>query len=191
MLLTIAWGSTDVTVYLVAKDSAGARKTDLVFNSAGASAKYIRPRTAGTAITLATQTATGAHADGGFVHVGNGVYRLDVPDAAFASGESLVMIDVAFTGAFLEPLAVGLTPLPDILVATVQSDAGNTAGQFKSDLASSVNDFYKNSLALVISGSLAGQQRKITGYTGSTKVVAVNAFTGTPAAGDKIVIVNQ
>jgi hypothetical protein len=50
------------------------------------------------AITLVTQTATGAWTSGGFAEISSslvpGVYRLDVPDAAFAAGASDVTIVV-------------------------------------------------------------------------------------------------
>jgi hypothetical protein len=50
------------------------------------------------AITLVTQTPTGAWTSGGFAEIDSslvpGVYRLDVPDAAFASGSDDVTIVV-------------------------------------------------------------------------------------------------
>jgi hypothetical protein len=50
------------------------------------------------AITLVTQTATGAWSSGGFAEISSslvpGVYRLDVPNAAFAAGASDVTIVV-------------------------------------------------------------------------------------------------
>tara|TARA_R110000868_G_scaffold347782_1_gene608739 strand:+ start:90 stop:1088 length:999 start_codon:yes stop_codon:yes gene_type:complete len=58
-------------------------------------ASYCLPLAARSAITLATQTTTGAHSDGGFVEVDAtnmpGVYRFDLPDAAVASGRSVVV----------------------------------------------------------------------------------------------------
>lgn len=90
-----AAGSTDVTVYVrgfVA--STGLPATDVAFNTAGIAASYIREGAASTSITLATQTASGAHSDGGFVHVAGGVYRLDLPDAAVASGVDYVVVQV-------------------------------------------------------------------------------------------------
>ena len=68
----------------------GAGLTGLVFNSAGLTAYYARTQGAATAITLATQTVTGAYSSGGFVEVDAtnmpGIYRLDVPNAVFATG---------------------------------------------------------------------------------------------------------
>jgi hypothetical protein len=104
-----ASGSTGVTVEVrgfVA--STGVPYTAGAFNTAGITAQYIRTRSAAVSITLATQTAAGAWASGGFVHVAGGVYRLDVPNAAFASGADDVVIvvsgitDVTFTAATVD-----------------------------------------------------------------------------------------
>jgi hypothetical protein len=91
--LSIAPGTTNVTVYLFIQNSSsttGAGLTGLVFNSASLTGYYVRPLGSATSITLATQTVTGAHSDGGFVEVSAanmpGVYRLDLPDAICASG---------------------------------------------------------------------------------------------------------
>ena len=106
--------STDQTVYVHLRASAdGTSKTALVYNSAGAIASYVRTRGLRTAITLATLAAAdSAHADGGFKEVdgtnAKGLYRLDVPDAAFATGVDEVIIHIGFTGVFEESLAVEL-----------------------------------------------------------------------------------
>ena len=81
--------------------STGAPDTSLAYNTSGLSCNYQRPGGSSTSITLATQTVTGAYSSGGFVHLANGWYRLDVPDAAIASGvpsvlqESTTMISSA------------------------------------------------------------------------------------------------
>jgi hypothetical protein len=86
-------------VYVFVQDSSvstGAGKTDLAFNSAGLSAYYVRPLAAAVAITLATQTVTGAYSSGGFTAVDAanmpGVYRLDLPDAVCASGVNAAVV---------------------------------------------------------------------------------------------------
>lgn len=74
---------TDQTVFFVLRDGSDNPVTTLVYNTAGLVIKYYRPGSATlTTITLATQTVGGAHADGGFVHIDKGLYRLDLPDAA-------------------------------------------------------------------------------------------------------------
>jgi hypothetical protein len=72
--------------------------TGLTFSTSGLAAYYVRNQSAPVAITLVTQTPTGAWASGGFAEISSslvpGVYRLDVPNAAFAAGASDVTIVV-------------------------------------------------------------------------------------------------
>jgi hypothetical protein len=105
-------GDTDKTIYLRLRDSTtGLAKTGLAYNSAGAVCSYTLPRAARAAITLATQTVTGAHSDGGFVEVDatncKGLYRLDLPDAAIASG-AFTCISIEFDGVIEETVLVPL-----------------------------------------------------------------------------------
>jgi len=90
--ITIAPGSTSQSIELYLG------VTGLTFATSGLSAYYVRNRSAPVAITLVTQTATGSWASGGFAEISSsltpGVYRLDVPDAAFAAGSSDVTIVV-------------------------------------------------------------------------------------------------
>jgi hypothetical protein len=92
-------GAVDQTIQIFIQDSGsttGAGKTGIAYNAAGLTAHYSRPRSTPAAITLATQTVTGAHSDGGFVEVDAtnlpGVYRLDLPDAVLASGVDTVVV---------------------------------------------------------------------------------------------------
>lgn len=97
--LDILKASTDVTVYVFIQNSSlttGAGLTGLVFNSASLVCYYVRPLAAAAQLTLATQTVTGAHSDGGFVEVDAtnmpGVYRLDLSDAVCATGVNSVVV---------------------------------------------------------------------------------------------------
>ena len=86
----IQQGSTTPSVDLkFVVPSTGLSCTTLTNATAGLTLAYERgPAGAVTAITLASQTATGAWVSGGFVHKGQGVYRLDLPIAAAAAGET-------------------------------------------------------------------------------------------------------
>jgi hypothetical protein len=90
--ITIAPASTSQSIELYL----GA--TGLTFSTTGLAAYYVRNQSAPVAITLVTQTPTGAWASGGFAEIDSsavpGVYRLDVPNAAFAAGASDVTIVV-------------------------------------------------------------------------------------------------
>lgn len=106
-------GDTDQTIYVRLRDSTtGLAKTGLAYNSAGAVCSYVLPGAARAAITLATQTVTGAHSDGGFVEVDStnckGLYRLDLPDAAIASGK-YSLISIEFDGIIEETMIVPLS----------------------------------------------------------------------------------
>jgi len=54
------------------------------------------PKTLLSAINLATVDS--AHADGGFIHIQDGYYRVDVPDAAVGSGAQGVLVGGSATG---------------------------------------------------------------------------------------------
>jgi hypothetical protein len=90
--ITIAPGSTSQSVELYLGS------TGLTFATSGLAAYYVRNQSAPVAITLVTQTPTGAWSSGGFAEISSslvpGVYRLDVPNAAFAAGASDVTIVV-------------------------------------------------------------------------------------------------
>jgi hypothetical protein len=90
--ITIAPASTSQSIELYLGT------TGLVFNTSGLAAYYVRNQSAPVAITLVTQTPTGTWASGGFAEISSslvpGVYRLDVPNAAFIAGASDVTIVV-------------------------------------------------------------------------------------------------
>lgn len=100
-MLVVKAGATDVTIYVKILDSSsstGAGLTGLAYNTASLTAYYVRPLGSATAITLATQTVTGAHSDGGFVEVSStnmpGIYRLDLPDAVVAANVNSVVVQL-------------------------------------------------------------------------------------------------
>lgn len=74
---------------------------------------------------------------------------------------------------------------------SVVSNAGNTAQTFKTDRTEAAGDFWKDSLLLFTTGSLAGQVKRITAYDGSTKFVTLSgALAAAPSAADRFVLVN-
>jgi hypothetical protein len=93
-------GSADRSVTVKIVDSAdGTPETGVAFNTAGIDLWYRREGAAVTSITEVTLAAlTTAHADGGFIAIGNGDYRLDLPDAAFAAGAQYVDFGGTVTG---------------------------------------------------------------------------------------------
>jgi hypothetical protein len=121
-------GVTSKSVVLRIIDATdGTPETGVVFNTAGIDLQYRREGAASTAITEATLAAlTTAWSSGGFLHIGNGYYRCDVPDAALATGADGVLIHGIVTGmvvigAYVQLVAydpfdtvrLGLTALPN------------------------------------------------------------------------------
>jgi hypothetical protein len=116
------------TIELLAFSSTdGTPVTTLAFGTAGLTLSYRRGISAVANITLVTQTATGAWASGGFAHLGGGVYRLDVPVAASASGVTDVTVFASAlpAGTLINPAVVALTP--DDLTVAAATDATITS----------------------------------------------------------------
>ena len=122
-------GSLDVSVVVFIFDPAtGVPDTGVLFNTAGLDLRYRREGAAATALTEVTLAAlTTAHTDGGFLHIGNGYYRLDLPDAAVAAGAPGVLVYGGLTsrsivGCYIHLVAynpqdavrLGLTALPNV-----------------------------------------------------------------------------
>jgi len=124
--ITLAPDSTSQSLYMML----GA--TGISHNTAGLVAHYTRDNTAPVSITLATQTVNGAWTSGGFAEVSSsnapGLYRLDVPNAAFVSGVGKVIVSVrgasGVNGAFHNVL-LQYNRTPDVEKRTFVS--GNTS----------------------------------------------------------------
>ena len=121
-------GSTDRSAYIRIIDSTdGTPETGVVYNTSGIAMWYRREGATQTAITEATLSALdSAHSDGGIIHIGDGYYRLDLPDAAFATGANSVIVGGAVTGMIVigeviqlvnhdveDGVRLGLTALPN------------------------------------------------------------------------------
>jgi len=106
-------GSADQSVVLrIIDESTGIPETGVLWNTAGIDLWYRREVATKTSIVEATlATLDAAHADGGFLAIGDGYYRLDLPDAAVASaaGVNGVMVGGAVTGMIVIGCYVELT----------------------------------------------------------------------------------
>jgi len=93
-------GSTDQSVVIRIVDSAdGTPETGVAYNTSGIDLWYRREGAVKTSITEATLSALNdAHSDGGILHIGDGYYRLDLPDAAVATGANGVAVGGTVTG---------------------------------------------------------------------------------------------
>lgn len=108
----VAKGATDQSVYVrIVSATDGTPVTDVTAATAGLDLAYIRTRSAAVSLTesdLASATAT--HSDGGIYHVGFGWYRVDLPDAAFASGADAVEVTGTATDMIVMGATIQLTP---------------------------------------------------------------------------------
>lgn len=144
-----------------------------------------------TAITAATHTTlTDAHTNGGMFHIDDGYYRLDVPDAAFATGASQVVVggaadDVIVVGDVFQIVGYDPSrPIPstseitdDIFGDSRAGIAHNATltGAAASNVTVSANSFVTNHLVggfvYIRSGTGLDQQRAIVSNT--SNVVSV------------------
>jgi len=92
-LFVQAQATSNRSEYVFVQDSGsttGGGKTGIAYNAASFTAYFVRPLGSATAITLATQTVTGAWSSGGWVEVDAtnlpGIYRFDIPNAVFVTG---------------------------------------------------------------------------------------------------------
>ncbi|MEY5097444.1 MAG: hypothetical protein RJA36_163 [Pseudomonadota bacterium] len=132
LLDIIKKGSADRSVLLRIIDSTdGTPETGVAYNTSGIDLWYRREGAAKTSITEASLAAlTTAHTDGGFLAVSDGYYRLDSPDAAFATGANYVDFGGTVTGMIViggrvrlvdfdleDSVRAGLTALPNAAAA--------------------------------------------------------------------------
>jgi len=149
--ITIAPASTSQSIELYL----GA--TGLTFSTTGLAAYYVRNQSAPVAITLVTQTPTGAWTSGGFAEISSslvpGVYRLDVPNAAFAAGASDVTIVVR-----------GASGTNGAVLTVTLSSGGLTSAQTAAAVLDAVGSSY------VTAGSIgyAIQNSNVASISGST-----------------------
>ncbi len=123
-------GSTDQSTTIRIIDSSdGTPETGVEYDTSGIDLWYRREQETKTSITEAALAALdSAHSDGGIEHIGDGYYRLDLPDAAVAagSGENSVQIGGTVTGMIVignehalydvdpyDTVRMGLTALPN------------------------------------------------------------------------------
>ena len=121
-------GSTDQSVVIRIVDAAdGTPETGVEHNTSGIDLWYRREGATKTSITEAALAALdSAHSDGGIEHIGDGYYRLDLPDAAVATGANGVAVGGTVTGMVVigcyvplvdhdpyDGVRLGLTALPN------------------------------------------------------------------------------
>lgn len=199
MKLSIKAGATSQSINIWIQDSSsttGAGLTGLAYNTAGLVSYYALPKAAPVAITLATLAAiTTAYASGGFKEIDAtnmpGWYRLDLPDAALASGRFVSVhlkgatnmaplpLEIALTGwDNQDGVRGGLTALPNAAAAAAGGlptvDANNSV---------KIQTVSKKNQALASFAFLMTDSTTHNPVTGKTVTVTRAIDTGTFAAG--------
>jgi hypothetical protein len=126
--VTISPNATSKTLHLYL----GA--TGLAYNTSGLSARFTRSGSNSVAISLVSQTSNGAWLSGGFAEIDAinqpGLYRLDVPNAAFVSGVDRVTVTVrgasGTNGAVVDCQLI--SSQLDLTQAVPTSNTANTIG---------------------------------------------------------------
>jgi hypothetical protein len=201
--LSIVAGATSQTVNIFIQDSSsttGAGLTGLAFNTASLVAYYALSKAAAVQITLATLAAiTTAWSSGGFKEVDAtnmpGWYRLDLPDAALASGRFVAVHLKGATNMAPLPLEIELTAvnnqdavhggmscLPNTAVTTNASLLTSGAGTDQLAVASGRIDAGKILGTAISTPATAGildvNVKNMNNVAGSG-ITAVNANQGT------------
>lgn len=177
-------GSTDRSVTIRIIDSTdGTPETAVEHNTSGIDLWYRREGAAKVSITEAALSAlTDAHSDGGIEHIGDGYYRLDLPNAAFLTGANHVDVGGTVTGMIViggrvrlvnydpeDTVRLGLTALPNA--------AADAAGGLPiSDAGGLDLDTMGTNVSKILKSAFAGAELAIGTASQSAPIV-----TGGPA----------
>ena len=185
----IKGGTTDVsTVIRIVDNTTGLPEEAVLHDTAGIDLWYRRdvdPGSTPLALVSITEAAlaslTTAHADGGLEPIGDGYYRLDLPDAAVAGGAIGVLIGGTITGMMVignyhelvdydpnDTVRMGLTALPNAVVDAaggLVTSAGGATGI--DDLATPTNITSATGITLTATTGLGNQTADIAGSVSS------------------------
>ena len=207
-------GATDVSFDVFAQDSTdGTPLTGMAYGDASLTAFYKKDSVGAiTAITLATQTPTGAHSDGGLIELSatsyEGVYRFDPVDTIFATGNDRASI-VIRGRTNLQPIVINIDLVDPInvtagvveanLVLSGGTATGITNGaaptgtlsttQATSDLTGYTASQLNGRTIVFTSGVCDGEATDITAYAVTGGLLTFTALTLAPGNGDTFKIV--
>jgi len=143
------------TVIRIIDSTDGTPEQSVEHDSGGIALWYRREGATLTAITEAALAALdSAHSDGGIEHIDDGYYRLDLPDAAVATGVNGVMIGGAVTGMIVigtyhalvdydpyDTVRMGMTALPNAAADAAGGLPISDAGELDLDaMNTNIND---------------------------------------------------
>ena len=160
-----------------------------------------------TEAALTAPALTDTWETGGFLEIGNGVYRLDLPDAALASASGIdrVVVFGTVTGMVVLPVTIHLYAVWDELLTGSSHNIATSAGKrlrqieeafvpasgvittvtdshtFTLDTgAVATADYYIGNRLQLVEGTGAGQSRLIVAYTSGKVVTLDSNFTTNP-----------
>jgi hypothetical protein len=173
-------GATDQSVELLFLDTTtGAGKTGLA--AAGMDIKYHRPGSAATALTESDLGAIGsAHSDGGVFEIGNGLYRVDLPDAALATGVDRVTVFGTGTGSVIVPLGITLVSFDPIAAGITAADVRTEIDSNSTKLAAietDTQDLQARIPAALVSGRIDASVGAMAANVVTASAVAADAVT--------------
>jgi hypothetical protein len=177
-------GSTDITTYFVLRLSAdGTEATGLTVTNFDL--QYVRSGETPAAKADATALAAtnSAHTDNAAIEIDAtdqpGLYRVDWPDAAFASGAREVILSVKCATCFTEHLRVNLTPVPSRLADIATHGGTSTVITFERLVGASTTS---NEPCVKLTGNGSGEGLLATGGTSGSGVHGVSG-SGPQGAG--------
>ena len=180
--------STNVTIYVDIIQDAGATTpgdplTGLAYTDM--TIYYHRPLAASVALTAATQTVTGIHADGGFVEQDGtnqpGHYRVDLSDAICATGANDAWVTLTSTNSAPHTAHIVLTDVaPEVTVSGTQTF--DITGSITGNLSGSVGSV--TGAVGSVTGNVGGSVASVTGAVGSVTGSVGSVVGHTPQTGD-------
>jgi len=185
--MQVSPNGTNQSVYFEIRDLLGTPKTGLVYNSAGAMATYTRQGEQSVTITLsALISASSVFSAGGFIETSTaGLYRLDVPNAAWVSGVNVVSVIVRFDDALSPKISVdivtgnGLTVeaiADEVLTSLVAGRGVGSLGQTLIDLMSAESTLSQASREAMAVTLLTHNMSGITGEGRKSLINALRLF---------------
>lgn len=176
---TIPLGQTITLDFVTSAPSTGAAST------ASSTTVRVFEDASDTAILTPTATERSGYA---------GDYRAQVVCTTangFEVGKSYnVVVEATVGGVTARAVIASFVVGPPVYYGAVVTDGGNTASAFKTDLTESATDHWKDALLTFLTGTLAGQVKKVSAFNPTTDFVTLSsAFTAAPSSGDRFVVV--
>jgi hypothetical protein len=187
----ITKGATDQSVYIRIIDAAdGTPETGVTSATGGIDLEYTRAGAAPVDLTESDLAATSStHSDGGIKHIGGGIYRVDLPDAACATGVASTIVGGTVTDMIVIPVTVQLTAFDlqsttalstqasvDEIIATIGTP---TDTDIATDIAN--NALTDNDIAGAVWGALRASYATVNTF-GEYAPANVTRWLGTAAA---------